>query len=539
MGIKSRIQGNAPLSDPMEKIYREERAFRADRLIEKWSRVPEIGSGFKKMEESTARNLAILLENQARLMSRLTEAQLASAFQGFTPENMLRLVRLAYPNSIRGKLFTEFAMETAHDSIKYIRPVYTNSQTGGSMADHTFGDLNLDGANEFTSADYRKAMYETTEDRYATELVNGAVSNLGAASQGAGTDGTGTITFEGGAFGTGGSNYIDGYAAVFWKNEKNPLAIQARNGTWFYGNVVKEDATHYYKISSIGPNGTGVFDFTIQESADGSTGWAGPAADVSANILAFGRYNSDGDLLGTYLGEVELVMTDYQFRPRPLSLGVTWTKLTELVLDTSFGVSAEELLLDSAAQEIKKALDFRAVRFGYAHAKAHAAANMVTFNAEAGTSTDDSYFHTAQLIKQSIARIGDLQLNAINRGGVSRIVGGPAAVTYLALYKGFTTKGAQPAIGGHQVGELDGIPVFKVPSSIIPDNELMTIWKNDENEADVSIAFGTLLPFYSTGPIVRKNFYTEAGIARYEDQQVLQPQYLGRIVINGIREISQ
>lgn len=446
---------------------------------------------------------------------------------------MLRLIRLSYPNSIRGKLFTEVAMETARDSIKYIRPVYTTSQTGGVMDDHTFGDLNLDGDNEFTGPDYRKAMYETTEDRYASELVNGTISGLGAG------DGNGTCSFDGGAFGVSGANYIDGYSAIFWKNEKNPLAIQARSGAWFFGNVVKEDSSHYYKISSVIPAGNAyTFAFTIQESADGVSGWAAPATDVSANVKAFGRYNSDGDLTGTYLGEVELVMTDYQFRPRPLALGVTWTKLTELVLDTSFGVSAEEMLLDAAGQEIKKALDFRAVKFAYAHAKAHAASNVVKFNAEAGAGTDDSYFHTAQLIKQAVARIGDIQLNDINRGGVSRIVGGPAAVTYLSLYKGFTTKGAQVAIGGHQVGEIDGIPVFKVPSSIIPDNELLTVWKNDANEADVAIAFGTLLPFYSTGAIVRKNFYTEAGIARYEDQQALQPRYLGRIIIEGIREIS-
>ena len=73
---------------------------------------------------------------------------------------MLRLVRLAYPNSIRGKIFTEFAMETARDSIKYIRPVYTNSQTGRSMSDRTFGDFNTDGDNSWESEDYRKAMYE-------------------------------------------------------------------------------------------------------------------------------------------------------------------------------------------------------------------------------------------------------------------------------------------------------------------------------------------------------------------------------------------
>lgn len=537
MSIKQRMQGagNAGFAaDPLEKIYREERAFRADRLSEKWARVPELGKGLDKMDEATRRNTVIMLENQARAMSRMTEAQLSTNFHGFTPENMLRLVRLAYPNSIRGKIFTEFAMETARDSIKYIRPVYTNSQTGRSMNDRTFEtDFNTDGDNNFESADYRKAMYETTEDRYGTELANGTVA------QGADpNENQVTITFGGAdtPFAANGSNYIDGYSALFIGNEKNVLALQSRAGDWYFGNVIQIDATHFYKVTNVTKSSTGVYVANLQVSSDGSS-----FADVTgavSGLKAYGRFDSENDLTGQYLGEVELIMTDYQFRPRPLTLGVTWTKLTELVLDTSFGVSAEEMLLDAAGQEIKKALDFRAVRFAYQNAKVHAADNVVTFNAEAGATTDDSYIHTAQLIKQPIARIGDLQLNRINRGGVSRIVGGPAAVTYLSLYKGFTTKGAQPAIGGHQVGEIDGIPVFKVPSSIVPDNELMTVWKNDANEADVSIAFGTLLPFYSTGPIVRKNFYTEAGIARFEDVQALQPKYLGRVIINGIREIT-
>lgn len=71
------------------------------------------------MTASQARNLAILLENQTRQMSRMTEAQLSANFFGYTPENMLRLIRLAYPNSIRGALFTEFAMESSHDKLKF------------------------------------------------------------------------------------------------------------------------------------------------------------------------------------------------------------------------------------------------------------------------------------------------------------------------------------------------------------------------------------------------------------------------------------
>lgn len=536
MGIKDRMRGAAsPAMDPVEKLYREERAFRGARLVEKWSKIPELGKGLKSMDERTAMNVAILLENQARVMSRMTEAQMSTNFYGFTPENMLRLIRLSYPNSIRGKIFTEFAMETAHDSIKYIRPVYTKSQkdlfdgaNGNSMDNRTFDDFNLDGDNSFTGNDYRKAMYESVESRYPTEIANATIT---------GADGN-QVTFAcaDGAFGTNGATYINGYSALYLGSEKYPLAIQSRSGDWFYGNVVAYNSK-YYKVVNVAKTNTYTYVFTLHMSADNVT-FAVNTDDLSAVVKGYGRFDSEGDLSGQYLGEVELIMTDYQFRPRPLTLGVTWTQLTELTLDTSFGVSAEEMLLDAAGQEIKKALDFNAVKFGYSHAKAHASSNYVEFNADAGSTTDDSYFHTAQLIGQAIDRIGDIQLNSILRGGVTRIVGGPAAVTYLKLNKGFSTKGAQDPIGGHQVGELDGVPVFKVPSSIIPDDELLTVWKNSQNDSDVAIAFGTLLPFWTSGSIQRKNLYKEAAIARFEDVQALQPKYLGRIKIAGIREIQ-
>ena len=77
-----------------EKLYRENKDYRSDLLVEKWSRAPEIGRGIANMDSRTARNLAILLENQTNYMSKMTEAQLSSQFAGQTPENMLRLIRL-------------------------------------------------------------------------------------------------------------------------------------------------------------------------------------------------------------------------------------------------------------------------------------------------------------------------------------------------------------------------------------------------------------------------------------------------------------
>lgn len=59
------------------------------------------------MDEATARNVACNLDNQAAFMTRLSETQMSQGFKGFTPENMLRLVRLAMPNVVRNKIFTE------------------------------------------------------------------------------------------------------------------------------------------------------------------------------------------------------------------------------------------------------------------------------------------------------------------------------------------------------------------------------------------------------------------------------------------------
>ena len=84
MGVTARMNTAAQnlRENVQDKLYREERNYRADRLVEKWARIPEVGKNIKNLSESDARNLAIHLDNQARYMSRMTEAQLSAGFQG-------------------------------------------------------------------------------------------------------------------------------------------------------------------------------------------------------------------------------------------------------------------------------------------------------------------------------------------------------------------------------------------------------------------------------------------------------------------------
>ena len=520
-----------------DKLLREESNYRKDKLVEKWSKVEEIGNGIKDMPTQVARNLAQLLENQTRNLARYTEAQVSNDFMGQTPENLLRIIRLSYPNSIRGRLFTEIAMETMNDSIKYVYPKYTNSYGEGFQQFKTpamsmtamDGALDDDTLNDPTSD---TAMYESTESRYATEFREAPECKINA--------GTVTAKFTSGAFGENGAWLRDGATKLYIVDKKTGkrVAIAAQDkGDWMFATnrEINANSTGSATVKVSVTNASlsnGTYTFTVTEASSGSLD--------GYTFVAVARFDSERDLLGEYLGEVAIGMKTYVFRPRPITLGVTWTHMTELALDTSFGLAAEEMLLDYASQEIKKTLDFQAVKHASDIQSIKASGNFVKFNAEATDmgSTKDSYFHTAQLVTQAIARVKSVIYNKLNRGGVSAIVGGPAAVQYLSLHKGWSDRGREAAIGGYKAGEIDGIPVFMVPSNIIPDSELLTTWKNENASGDVAYAIGTLVPFYSTGVIQRKTLYKEAALARYEDSVVLNPNYFGRIRIENIRELN-
>lgn len=433
-------------------------------------------------------------------------------------------------------------METMRDSIKYIEPIYTNAQRDDFKWDLEQPEYKMD--DRFDDVNHnRDVMYESTESRYATELVNVPAEKVTV-------DGNKIkVAFDGGAL-TG--NYIpkDSSLSIFVGGKKMAIAIMgpvldgSTGAEWFGGKELQIDATHIIKVEGVTQEGINA-EFPVFVKSEG--GEYAPATlsidgdkltieGTAVRVLAVGRFDSERDLTGMHLGECELQMKTYYFQPRRISMGVTWTDMTELYLDLSFGVSAEDTLIDSVGQEIKKALDFQAVEYANKVQKVRSGNPLIKFDATAGSvDFKDSYWHTAQTFTQALGHVSDEMLNIFNRGGVTAIVGGPRACRYLELIEGYSTKGAQSPIGGHQVGELNGVPVFKVPSSVIADNELLTTWKNEQAEGDVSIAIGTLVPFASTGKLPRKNFYFEQGIARYEDTQALQPRYLGRVLIENIR----
>lgn len=507
-------------------LARTEREFRGAKFVESWSRIPKIGAGLTQLPEAVARNTAINLQTQAASMAKMTEAQLSTSFQGFTPENMLRLVRLAMPNTCRNKVFTEFAMESAKDSIKYIKPVYSKTVHDGDLHDkHTsntagaYGDASQykDTYNDINEDDFQRALYENTEDRFTQELIN-----IPAEGEGGNTFVIPAEAVEGGNPFVYAAKLLKGYMKVYDGDETRPIAEEnKRTGNFFYNTAEYPDA----KVE-------------VENQADGSIKIT-VTADAAEDIKVFARFDLEDDFLGDNLGEIELVMSDYKFEPRPTTIGVTWSQLAEITLDASFGLSAQDMLVTYAGDAIRINLDLRSFKLAYGVARSNKD-YIVEFDAAYGNGENiEGYFHTAQTFPSAVDTVTDVMVNDINRGGVSRMVAGFSAGSYLKLVKGtFSEKGRQSAKGIYQIGEFGGIPTFKAPSSIIPTNEIMCVWKDDENEGDVAIAFGTLIPFFNTGIIQRKNFYKEAGLATYGDWAVMNRRYLALIRIKGLKDTT-
>ena len=515
---------NAALREATRKhLARTEREFRGAKFVESWSRIPKIGAGLTQLPEAVARNTAINLQTQAASMSKMTEAQLSTSFQGFTPENMLRLVRLAMPNTCRNKVFTEFAMESAKDSIKYIKPVYSKTVHDGDLHDkHTsntagaYGDASQykDTYNDINEDDFQRALYENTEDRFTQELINipgvGGVFTIPAV---AAKDGNPAVYA---------AKLIKGYMKVYDGDETHPIAEEnKRTGNFFVNTAEYPDA-----------------EVKVEKQTDGSIKITVTGVE-SEDVKVFARFDLEDDFLGDNLGEIELVMSDYKFEPRPTTIGVTWSQLAEITLDASFGLSAQDMLVTYAGDAIRINLDLRSFKLAYGVARSNKD-YVVEFDAAYGKGENiEGYFHTAQTFPSAVDTVTDIMVNDINRGGVSRMVAGFSAGSYLKLVKGtFSEKGRQSAKGIYQIGEFGGIPTFKAPSSIIPTNEIMCVWKDDENEGDVAIAFGTLVPFFNTGIIQRKNFYKEAGLATYGDWAVMNRRYLALIRIKGLKDTT-
>ena len=449
-----------------------------NRLYEKWSKKRNLGEGFDRMMDSNpdkARSTSIILENQEKHLQQLTETQISSAFQT-TPENVLRIVRLGYPNSVRGEIFHEFPMVTARDSIYYLDPVYTDNVRGATAEDVT---------------------HESDNFRYASEIEEDQVGT------GDGSTSAFTATL---------SNAPLRRFSVKVLVAQQPVAVDDGSGN-LVGDALDSAAANTVNYTS----GAVVLNFDD---------------DVDSGATVIVQYHFDSEEPTQYddIQSVQIRLRDYQFRAKPWPLYVSWSKMTELLLGTTLDIDTEEALITGAGDELKKALDFHAVRMGYRYSLA---SQVTTFDADFATLSNNEKAH-AQGLTRTIAQASKVIYNQLQRGGVNTLVVGTDVAAYLTLHDQWSSDGQQPEIGIYRLGTLLGKPVYQAPNNVVPANEILGVWRNPSESGDVALAFGTLVALYRTQTLEFKEAYTQSGLFHFGDWRALNSRYLIRIRLTNL-----
>lgn len=536
-----------------------EKAARAEKAAAVWNRNKIFEGKLSNLSEDKRQATGINLTNQARFMKRLTESELSTEFSKMAPVNVMKLVERTYTNVNRGNVFATFQMETANDALYYLKHhfdapfAYDASKStkynwakradmlGGESAEVKADPYGFDkaltakdSANNTYYSDTRKSIYDARQDRFANELQNGVNDEITSDSA-AGV--LASVSFTNDAF-KGGTRIIPGYITVYSGDDPQSgfIAFQDQSTYDFYideayqGKITVEEDPVNHKV--------------IVKAVDTSKTLEDIFGSKDVVINAFARFNSEDDYEGDSMGEVTVMLSTYNFRPHRTSVGASWTHLSAITLGASYQQELDDLLLKGAADVIQAQLDYRAFKEAYQIARTNPGQFTVKFDCaytgtkksdDADVVAKDGYVDNAQTLGSAIQILSSAIYEVRQQGAINNMVAGLSAVAYIRLNAGFSTKGAQKPCGVFKVGELDGTPVYQAPQAVIPTKEILCIYKNDEVENDAAIVIATLIPFVSN-KLDYPTFYTRAGLATYGDRVILNRNYLGRIVLENLKD---
>jgi len=468
--------------------FRSESETLAERLLEEKYATPayeEVALGIDKVYEDPrtrrrAINTMLKMDNQERFFEALSryvpEATFTANF-GATPQAIIRSIRVANPNSVIEDICDVQTITSMVGMIGYIKPVFSRSIRGG-VAD--------------------ALLVESKAKDYAAENIDESLATSVAAT----LTYSGTMTFLPIRAGTVKIVY-DGYEIA--KDDGSGVI------TNLPGQTVLSTATG--AVNTVNYT-TGAVYITL-------------AADPGNGIAIVVNYNYDTEQNTDAHGNVELVWTSEGVKAEMHPLYFKFS-LTSMLLAQSANFSVEEVLNDAATQYLKSERDRRGVEYSIRLALSNAG---LTFNASPSAGGDNNNKMRAQLLELAIESAGDAMYEDLNRGGVSYIIAGSKASTYLDLLDNFTKDNNHSPIGCYKVGQLGNAPVIKARVTGLATNEIIVGYKSEWGEA----------PFihadyldYATESLTLRDFITQKGLASYYQNVKVEPKFVRKVTISNI-----
>lgn len=431
---------------------------------------------FLEATEQSAKTNPTLADNQRR-QEGLKEAMQTSGFLGVTPQDIVKIARIAYPNSVAPEMFDFWGMSSMKDSIYKLETIIGSTARGS-----TAGDV----------------VYEKYgEGRYASEWEEETIT---AAVQKIFTD---TLT----------NAPVRPFKVEVYLNDKQ---VGADNGAGvIVGAELDSGATNTVNYTS------GAISLTFLANLA-----------VADSLIVRYAYDSEQTTLFGNVGSVLLNLVVYDYKATPYPLAIEWTRFTEELMASKLGMSAKESLIAGAADIFRKSMDEFCVDKGI---KASNWTSAVSFDADFAAAGSDSSTDHAQGLLSKIMEAEMKTYNALGRmADKSNLLVDSNFLVYAMKHKQFNVANAPSRIGIYKAGELAGRDIYIAPPNVLPavagKGKAYVFGKgNDTMNVDSVVSVGTWKAGLTTDPVELKNFNSQMGMAFYGDIRVNNRQFASSI----------
>lgn len=456
-----------------------------DEMFEKNPRKAENLVMFLEATERDASSNTLLRENEKRYEA-LRESVQTSGFLGITPQDIVKVARIAYPNSVAPDLFDFWGMSSMKDSIYKLETIIGTTARGST-------------ANEVIYENYGDGRYASEwEEETVTPLVQKAFS--------------GTLDYA----------PVRNYKVEVYLNDEQ---VGIDNGA----GVITGAALDPAQTNTINYT-TG--DYTITFLAN--------RAFTDTIIIRY-AYDSEQSSLFSRVGNVLLNLVVYDYRATPYPMAIEWTRFTEELMQSKLGMSAKEALLAGAADVFRKGMDEFCIDKAI---KASNWSTAVPFDTDfAAAGSDSSKIH-AQGVINAVMEAEMKTYNALGRmADKSNLVVDTKALVYLTKHDKFNAFNAPSRIGFYKAGELMGRDVYVAPPNAVTPvankGQIYIFGKgNDTLNVDSVVSVGTWKAGLSTDPVELKNFNSQMGLCAYMDVKTNNKQFATRVELQNLTSNS-
>jgi len=428
-------------------------------------------------DRTKAENLLLFLENteQGALSNRalvenmkqaeLTEAVQTSGFLGITPQDVVKISRIAYPNASASEIFDFWGMTSMKDTLFKLETLVGSTARGST-------------ANDVLVEKYGQG-------RYPSEWEEETVVTSSA------TTFTGTLDY---------APVREFKVEVYLNNSQ----IAADNGAGVLIGAL------------LNPAGANTVNYTTGAF---SVQFASAITAQDELIIRY-AYDSEQESLYNRTGSVLLNLVAYDYRATMYPLAIEWTRFTEELMASKTGMKAKEMLIQGAADMFRKSLDEMCIDRGI---KASNWSSAVLFDADFAAAGSDSSNDHAQGILSAIMTAEMKPYNTLGRqADKTNLVVDSAALIYLTKHKQFQSVTPGSKVGIYKAGELMGRGIYVAPPNVITPvankGFIYDFGKSaDGLSVDSPVSIGTWKASITTDPVELKNFNSQMGMAAMMD----------------------